>query len=143
MSFCHRISNMMIIDANNNSTSVVYKDKKNGIVIRCGWLLFNTELNKQYQVVAKIFNSKDENIYSSNSIANVDGTIHPVLNFDFNGRKTFSFTTTLRMDNSSEIYNILQCNEIYKLRLFIDEESNKSDAYFLLKAGDSYDDVNK
>lgn len=133
----------MIIDTNNNSTSVVYKDKKNGITIRCGWLLFNTKLNKQYQVVAELFNSKGENIYSSKSIAKVDETIQPVSDFDLNENKTFSFVTTLKMDNSSEIYNILQCNKIYKLRLFIDEENNKSDAYFLLKAGDSYGDVNK
>lgn len=143
MDYCHRISNMMIIDDNNSSTSVVYKNKKDGIVIRCCWLLFNAKPNEQHQVVAKIFNSKGENLYKSKSIAIVDKSVQPVANFDFNENKTFSFVTTLKMDSDSLICNILKCNEIYKIRLFIDEEDNKSDAYFLLKEGDGYNGTNK
>lgn len=133
MNVNHRISNMMVVN-DNNSTPIVYKTCKEGIVIQCAWLLLNVDsFNGSYEVTTNIFDANDKIIYTSESVANVNDSLKPIPGFDFNGNKAFPFITTVRINNESPVLKMFKTNELYKISLSVNEGDNSSNAYFLLK----------
>lgn len=134
-----KITNMTIVNSNNENTVVLFKTKKN-FYMKIYWVLFNIpDEKKEYSITIKIETLNGETIYNSVSKVNIDNSLIGMPNFNYQNNKSFSFFTEVNMNTKDDepVLNKLRNNTLYKVSISFGQITPTTcSSYFLLKERD-------